>query len=49
MISARNEILGRVRAGLADVPGSETPDAVPVSRGYRRAHHLGGLVDLFGQ
>jgi len=34
---ARGEILGRVRAALADVPASERPEAVPVARAYRTA------------
>jgi L-lactate dehydrogenase complex protein LldG len=32
---AKDEILGRIRHALRDVPTSETPDAVPVARTYR--------------
>ena len=34
--SAREEILGRVRRALVDVPEGEHPDDVPAARGYRR-------------
>lgn len=37
-MSSREEILGRIRRALADVPADETPDDVPVPRTYRRAH-----------
>lgn len=33
-MSAREEILGRIRESLQDVPGSEQPDNVPVERTY---------------
>ncbi len=33
---ARDDVLARVRAALADVPASERPDDVPVPRDYRR-------------
>lgn len=33
-MTAREEILGRVRGALQDVPGRETPDDVPVARAY---------------
>jgi L-lactate dehydrogenase complex protein LldG len=33
--TAREEILQRVRAALADVPDTERPEDVPVERGYR--------------
>jgi L-lactate dehydrogenase complex protein LldG len=36
----RDEILGRVRAALADVPPDETPDDVVVPRDYRRTSDL---------
>lgn len=36
MSAAREEILGRVRAALQDVPGAETPGEVSVPRDYRR-------------
>ena len=35
MTSAREEILQRIRAALADVPDGERPEDVPVERGYR--------------
>jgi L-lactate dehydrogenase complex protein LldG len=38
---ARQEILGRIRSALADVPAAEQPDDVPVERGYRRRGELG--------
>jgi L-lactate dehydrogenase complex protein LldG len=36
MSSAREEILGRIRAALHDVPAGERPDDVAVPRDYRR-------------
>ena len=36
MSAARDEILGRIRSALRDVPEAETPDDVAVARGYRR-------------
>jgi L-lactate dehydrogenase complex protein LldG len=36
MSAAREEILGRIRAALADVPESERPADVPVAANYRR-------------
>ena len=33
---AREEILGRIRTALRDVPAGERPDEVGVTRGYRR-------------
>ncbi len=36
-MSARDTVLGRVRAALSDVPGDETPGDVDVPRDYRRA------------
>ena len=39
-MSAREEVLGRVRAALRDVPAGERPDGVPVTRGYRRRSEL---------
>jgi L-lactate dehydrogenase complex protein LldG len=47
-MSARDEILRRVRAALADVPAGG-PDAEQVPRDYRRTHHETGLVDLFAE
>jgi L-lactate dehydrogenase complex protein LldG len=37
MSEAREEILARVRAALADIPAAERPADVPVAREYRRA------------
>jgi L-lactate dehydrogenase complex protein LldG len=36
-VSARDAILGRVRAALADVPAAERPEDVAVARAYRTA------------
>ncbi len=47
-MTARDEVLGRVRAALADVPGG-SPDDEPVPRDYRRTHHDGDLVALFAE
>jgi L-lactate dehydrogenase complex protein LldG len=51
MADARAEILGRIRAALADVPGSERARDVPVARDYRRADDRphDELVALFAQ
>lgn len=48
-MSAREEILARVRAALADVPSSELPEDVAVPGDYRRSHASGGIVDLFDE
>ena len=37
MTAARNEVLRRIRAALADVPGGERAEDVAVAREYRRA------------
>jgi L-lactate dehydrogenase complex protein LldG len=37
-VTARDEILARVRRALRDVPASESPDDVPVPRDYLTAH-----------
>ncbi len=49
MTSAREDILGRIRAGLADVPAGERPQDVAVARDYRRRGELTGdaLVERF--
>jgi L-lactate dehydrogenase complex protein LldG len=55
--AARDEILGRVRAALRDVPAGETPADVPVERGYRRggsdsgpgSNDAGTVRDLFAE
>ena len=36
-LASRDQILGRIRDALCDVPASEIPEDVPVARGYR--HH----------
>ncbi len=48
---ARGEILGRIRAALADVPASERAGDVPVTRDYRRADDRprDELVTLFAE
>lgn len=46
-VSAREEILGRVREALRDVPPSERPDDVPVPRDYRVVAADGDVLDLF--
>jgi L-lactate dehydrogenase complex protein LldG len=49
MTSARQEILGRIRSALADVPAGERPQDVVVARAYRREGKLTGeaLVERF--
>jgi L-lactate dehydrogenase complex protein LldG len=49
--SAREEVLARIRAALADVPAAERPQDVAVARDYRRAGMLRGedLIELFEQ
>jgi L-lactate dehydrogenase complex protein LldG len=37
-VSTREQVLGRIRRALADVPHGETPDDVPVNRDYLRVH-----------
>lgn len=51
MSAARDEILRRVRASLADVPAAETSDDVAVVRDYRRAGTLttGETIALFAE
>jgi L-lactate dehydrogenase complex protein LldG len=50
-MTAREEILGRIGAALADVPADELPDDVTVERGYDRSLGLnaGGLRDLLAE
>ncbi|HEV8685635.1 MAG TPA: LUD domain-containing protein [Gaiellaceae bacterium] len=43
MSEARDEILARVRRGLADVPEGERPEDVPVPRAYREQEPEGTL------
>ncbi|MCX4750094.1 LUD domain-containing protein [Kitasatospora sp. NBC_01287] len=47
--SGRQEIIGRIRAALADVPDDEAPESVPVPRDYLRSHAEGDLVELFAE
>ncbi|WP_030326143.1 LutC/YkgG family protein [Streptomyces sp. NRRL B-3229] len=48
-MSGRESVLSAVRGALSGVPGSEDPDAVPVSSG-RRADHAGpDVVGLFAE
>jgi L-lactate dehydrogenase complex protein LldG len=51
MSAAREEILGRIRAALADVPESERPADVPVPCDYRRGGTRGPdeLVSVLAQ
>ncbi|KIZ17226.1 LutC/YkgG family protein [Streptomyces natalensis] len=37
-MNSRDVVLGRVRRALADVPGGERPERVPVRRDYLRVH-----------
>jgi L-lactate dehydrogenase complex protein LldG len=48
-LSARDEVLGRVRAALRDVPGEEAPADVVVPREYLRSSGLepAGVVERF--
>ncbi len=47
--TARDEVLGRVRAALREVPRGERPEDVTVERRYRRSHDIPReeLADLF--
>lgn len=49
MTTAREEILRRIRAALADVPSDEQPEHVVVERGFNRASDAARseIVDLF--
>ena len=53
-MSARDEVLGRVRRALADVPATERPEDVPVERAFSRSLGLppdevvARLVDRLG-
>ena len=47
MTEARNEILGRIRRALADVPAAETPGGVAVERAYLRREPDGTVERLF--
>ncbi|MFF2148758.1 lactate utilization protein C [Kitasatospora sp. NPDC058190] len=50
-MNAREAILARVRAALADVPADEAPEDLPVPRDYRRGHTAPGqdIVALFAE
>ena len=50
-MTARDDILGRIGAALADVPADELPDDVIVERGYGRSLGLDadGLRDLLAE
>lgn len=47
MSSAKDEILGRIRTALADVPGDSPEHDVPVSWEYGRATRTDGILDVF--
>ncbi len=51
MTAAREEVLGRIRAALQDVPTGERVQDVPVPRDYRRSLDLfaAEIVDLFAE
>ncbi len=51
MVSARDEVLVRVRRSLADVPDDERPEDVPMERGYRREDEAPReeIVDRFAE
>lgn len=36
--TSRDQILGRIRHALRDIPAAETPEDVPIARGYRLNH-----------
>lgn len=43
---SRDRVLARVRTALTDVPDDETPESVPVDRGYLRSHIGGGPAEV---
>lgn len=51
MSAARDEVLGRIRAALRDVPAAERAQDVPVPRDYRHSSDLAvaEIVDLFAE
>ncbi len=51
MSSAKETILSRIRYATTDVPRDETPEDVPIERGYRTEGELTGpdLVDRFAE
>jgi L-lactate dehydrogenase complex protein LldG len=48
-VTARDEILARIRSALGDVPADEDADEAPAPREYQRSHASGDVVDLFAQ
>jgi L-lactate dehydrogenase complex protein LldG len=50
-VSAREEILGRIRRSLRDVPSGESPEDVAVERGYRKKDEAPHeeIVDRFAE
>ena len=46
-MSARDEVLGRIRRALADVPRDERPEDVEVTREYRHRGDAGDVLDRF--
>ena len=48
-MSARDEILGRIRTALADVPAGEQPEDVDVPRDYRRSHVDDDVIGVFAE
>ncbi|WP_055585943.1 LutC/YkgG family protein [Streptacidiphilus griseoplanus] len=48
-MTARDIVLGRIRAALADVPDDESPADVPVPRDYLRSHAGPDVVALFAE
>ncbi|MFP5347171.1 MAG: lactate utilization protein C [Actinomycetes bacterium] len=48
-MSARDEILSRVRAALRDVPRGSGPDEVEVPRSYVRTRGVADVPDLFAE
>jgi L-lactate dehydrogenase complex protein LldG len=49
MSSSRETVLARIRAALADVPASETPEDIPVPRDYVHSHAGADVVGLFAE
>jgi L-lactate dehydrogenase complex protein LldG len=45
-LSARDEVLGRVRDALRDVPADERPEDVPIDRAYGRSSGLDGAATV---
>lgn len=48
-MTARDEIMARIRTALSDVPAGEQPDDVPVPRDYLPSHATDDIVDLFAE